>query len=345
MKLLLTNISWFSIHIIKAHFNHQTNKIYCQPNSPCSEALQQYKNDLSNNNYDDNNKDIILSNIKSTSILNLDVNGINGIVTGKEGGGNIAHKTNNLTKNKNRKKGRFGLKLNIPVINNYGCWCYGGQYWPGALDWTGYGPVMDEYDDACKAHHMGFDCITLDSKINGETCIPNETEYDWTIIPQSDGGYSIECSNDIIDDWCRHRTCMVDLRFIARHWQLENEGIQPNYKAYGHPGFHTLFDGDETKDTSITNVSNFNIEANCLVPKSSGTGNHKGNEIKKVCCGDYPHRIWYDKSNDKGLNCCEYEDPLVTREYGFTTKLGRLYNELSSICCSSGVKSAGTFCS
>lgn len=225
---------------------------------------------------------------------------------------------------------RFGLKVNIPVINNYGCWCYGGEYWPGARDWTGFGPFMDEYDDACKAHHMGFDCITMDADAEGETCIPNETTYTLKVTPQNNGDYTLECADEIEDKWCERRTCLVDLRFIARHWHLEDLGIEPDYAQFGHNGFHN-------------NVGDFDVNGNCLLPKHNGPGGHQA-RIVKVCCGDYPYRIWFDKRNNRGISCCEYEDASISADYGFALKVGQLYNNMAATCCADGVRSDGNVC-
>jgi len=220
-------------------------------------------------------------------------------------------------------KPRFGLQFQIPVINNYGCWCYGGQFWPGARDMTGTGPHMDIYDDACKAHHMGFDCIVADADAEGETCVPNETAYSLLITPQANGDYTIECDDDIADDWCKRRTCLVDIRFIARHWKLEKDEIFPDYETYGHSGFHD-------------NAGDFDTDV-CVVPvEHHGPGGHT-RSIVKVCCGEYPYRIWYDKNNNRGTKCCEYNDAQVNADYGFNIKIGQLYNKMANTCCPYGV--------
>lgn len=232
---------------------------------------------------------------------------------------------------------RFGLVFKIPVINNYGCWCYGGSSWPGARDTSGYGEPKDVYDDACKAHHMGFDCITMDADAENEACIPNETKYRLLVTPLANGDYTLECADSIEDQWCQRRVCLVDIRFIARHWKLESEGIKPDFEAYGHPGYHN-------------NVGDFDTKV-CEVSKpgrSPGTGNGNGgheNRPQKVCCGDYPYRIWYDKNNNKGVQCCAYKDASVIADYGFTLKVGQLYNSMSATCCSDGVVSGSNVCS
>lgn len=229
------------------------------------------------------------------------------------------------------QQGRFGLKLKLNVINNYGCWCYGGASWPGARDVTGLGPAMDEYDEACKAHHMGFDCINLDAEAEGETCQPNEEQYSLLMTPQANGDYTLECADSIEDDWCKRRTCMVDLRFLARYWKLEIDNIQKDFTNFGHAGFHN-------------NAGNFDTSV-CIV-KGPGGGSKGGNNlpIKKVCCGDYPYRIWYDKNNNRGLQCCAYEDQGVSEDYGFAVKIGKLYHTASATCCDSGIVTGSNIC-
>lgn len=232
-----------------------------------------------------------------------------------------------------KQSARFGLVFKIPVINNYGCWCYGGESWPGARDVTGFGEPKDVFDDACKAHHMGFDCITMDAEAEGETCIPNETKYTLLVTPLANGDYTLECADSIETDWCKRRVCLVDIRFIARQWKLEADGIKPDFEAYGHPGFHN---SQGNFDTSV-----------CEVPTKPHTGNGNGGpkrEIQKVCCGDYPYRIWYDKNNEKGISCCAYEDSSVISDYGFSLMVGQLYNSMSATCCNNGVVSGSNVC-
>lgn len=229
---------------------------------------------------------------------------------------------------------RFGLVFKIPVINNYGCWCYGGDSWPGARDTSGFGEPKDVYDDACKAHHMGFDCITMDADAENESCIPNETSYTLLVTPLASGDYTLECADSIEEDWCKRRVCLVDIRFIARQWKLEADGIKPDYEAYGHPGHHN-------------NQGNFDTSV-CEVPSRPHNGNGNGGRtrvVQKVCCGDYPYRIWYDKNNDKGTSCCAYEDSSVISDYGFNVKVGQLYNSMSSTCCKDGVVNGSNICS
>jgi len=228
---------------------------------------------------------------------------------------------------------RFGLQFLIPVINNYGCWCFRGENWPGAPDPTGFVEAVDVYDDACKAHHMGYDCITLDAEAEQESCIPNETNYHLLVKQQSSGDFTLECADSEWDHWCKRRTCLVDIRLIARSLKLKEEGIEPDYETYGHEGYHN---DAGAFDTSV-----------CKVEKKhngKGNGGTLNRPIKRVCCGDYPYRIWYDANNNRGISCCAYNDAAVIRDYGFSLKVGQLYNSMSASCCKDKVVSGSTIC-
>lgn len=228
---------------------------------------------------------------------------------------------------------RFGVVTSFSVINNYGCWCFRGSNWPGAPDKTGFGQAVDVYDDACKAHHMGFDCITLDANAEGESCIPNEQDYDLTIKPQPNGDFTLECADSMWDHWCKRRTCLVDLRLMARVRKLKDDGIRPDFEKYGHAGYHN-------------DVGDFDKSV-CTVPRdnnpNNGSGNHR-REIKRVCCGDYPYRIWYDENNNRGISCCAFNDAAVINDYGFSLKVGQLYNKMSATCCDDKVISGSNIC-
>lgn len=225
-------------------------------------------------------------------------------------------------------KQRFGLKVDIAAINNYGCWCYGGDSWPGAKDRSGDGMFVDLFDDACKGHHMGYDCIAMDAVAEGKICIPNEQTYDMTMKQLPSGDFTLECSNSIETDWCKRRVCMVDLKYLARLWKLEDDGHNPDYNSFGHPGHH---DGKGDFDTGVCEVKKHN----------GGSG---GTPPIRVCCGDYPYRIWFDKANNRGVKCCQYEDPQISIAYGFPIRQGKLYNDMNAICCDHGVVPGSTIC-
>ena len=135
---------------------------------------------------------------------------------------------------------RFGIQLQLPLLNKYGCWCYRGSDYPG-----GRGTVQDDYDQACKDMHMGYDCVVSDSATeenscvaSGDCCNPVETDYLWYIKPSPGvpGSYSFECAEDVRTDWCRARVCQIDLRFVATFFELITYGIYPDRTTFGHVG-------------------------------------------------------------------------------------------------------------
>ena len=59
-----------------------------------------------------------------------------------------------------------GISLMIPFLTKYGCWCYRGSDYP-----AGKGSPRDSFDEACKRHHMGFDCIIDDAPNEDSNCV------------------------------------------------------------------------------------------------------------------------------------------------------------------------------
>lgn len=310
----------YSLAVLAASSIEANDKLVCKSDSACYKVIDNVvnNNDGSNRRRRDASNAVTISSNQIKQVLDVD----------GECKVGLSEEEYNACIEKSIKP-RFGLKVRVPVINNYGCWCYGGEFWPGARDLSGYGPAMDEYDEACKAHHQGFDCISLDAKAENESCQPNTTTYSLKVTPEANGDYTLECSDHIEHQWCERRTCMVDLRFLARHWKLEDDEVIPDYASFGHSGFH---DNAGDFDTSV-----------CILPKPTPSGNGGKNAVK-VCCGDYPYRVWYDRSNMRGLKCCQYEEPSVNEAYGFNIRIGKLYNGLVHTCCDYGVITDGNVC-
>ena len=246
----------------------------------------------------------------------------------------------------------FSMAFNIPVVHNYGCWCFGGSHWPGPREaGKGRGEVQDVYDENCKSHAVSYDCIKLDSKIriqSGEAssdeaeCIPVETTYALGVIPSPTGfGYTLGCINSE-EDWCKRRVCQVDMSFMARVWALELQSVFPDYANFGHDGFHNgigSFDVDlncgslsttvQTTTTASVTGSGDTTPADSSVPSLPKL---------QVCCGDYPFRVWHDLNNQQGKECCIHNDPDITSEYGFPVGIGEEYKSSEGVCCSNGVQ-------
>ena len=212
--------------------------------------------------------------------------------------------------------GRFGAKIPIRMVANYGCWCYGGSSWPTG---SGRSSPVDAHDDACKAHSMGMKCISTDAKYEQKECEPYLTDYDVTITQDGYGALLMECSDSIEEDWCRRRVCMVELRLLARYWNLLDSGVWPNYQKWAHPNIKGPFDP----------------MVEC--PPSGGTGD----DIEMRCCGDYPYRSWYfaNPEDDKSgtTQCCVYQDDKINQEYGFAINIGKIFNQFTNTCTDAGV--------
>jgi hypothetical protein len=211
--------------------------------------------------------------------------------------------------------GRFGAKIPIHLVANYGCWCYGGSQWPTN---EGRSKPRDPHDDACKAHAMGMKCIITDAKYENKDCDPYTTNYDVTITQDGYGALLMECSDSIAEDWCRRRTCMVELRLLARYWKLMDTGVWPEYSKWAHPNIGGKFDPM--------------IEC----PPKGGVGS----DIEMRCCGDYPYRSYYfakveDQESGK-QQCCVYQDADINDKYGFAINIGQTYNQFEKTCTENG---------
>ena len=221
----------------------------------------------------------------------------------------------------NNPTGRFGVLFQLGLVHkDYGCWCnsfnidINNELQEGQVS----GVAQDKYDEACKDHHMGFDCITIDADENGESCDPENTQYNIMVKHVlNSADFAIECADDISTSWCQRRTCMVDLRFIARNWKLRSDGISPDWNAYGH------------------NNGNFQ-DSVCTAKNRAHRGGGNSRTVIKACCGDYPYRIWYNKHGNSGNKCCAFEEPQVTADYGFAINVGHLYNPTVKTCCEDG---------
>ena len=54
-----------------------------------------------------------------------------------------------------------------------------------------------------------------------------------------------------------------------------------------------------------------------MVQLYSNSGSHNNALLKRICCGDYPYRIWFDANNSNDIECCEHEDVDISEAYGF----------------------------
>ena len=246
---------------------------------------------------------------------------------------------------------RFGLTLELPFLTKYGCWCYRGSHYPG-----GKGYPRDEFDEACKRLHMGYDCIVSDShtddpacQIDGNgnyinCCQPESTSYTWFVVPNfaSPGDYMLECGDDLASDWCKANTCMVDLRFMTEYWGLTAAGQAPDFNSYGHPD--ATNGRNSTFDTGVCPFPIDHVQTGSVGGNGTPTPLTSQSWDTKVCCGDYPFRFWFLTMSDGSVDreCCEYEDVSLTNEYQFSFNVGAMYHSLRQECCVDGVSTIGS---
>lgn len=277
--------------------------ITCSKDLDCYDKIEQEFNKESYNRNGNRDSSVIIQ--RDTTLkefLGMDVNS------------QIITEGNGLT----NPKPRFGMQLLIGTVANYGCWCYGGAEWPTG---DGRGDSRDDFDEACKAHHMGFDCIIMDAARENKVCIPDATSYDVRVIRPASayGDFVLECSDSIEDDWCKRRTCLVELRLLGRYWKLIQDGHRPDYNTWG----HTTIGGP------------FEPLDSCPPIRTAG-----GLPREKVCCGEYPYRAWHysivGQPDRYPTQCCTYEDPNVTADYGFPITIGALYNQRHEACGPTG---------
>lgn len=285
----------------------------------------------------------------------------------------VSRQIQNVTKGK--PSTRFGIMVNLPSLTKYGCWCYRGTDYPG-----GRGVTQDNFDDACKAHHMGYDCIIMDSGFEEPECIadsnnccdPPNTPYLWWIAPVMGvpGKYTFECADEIFNNWCKRKTCQVDLRFLSTFYELTGQGLQPDYETYGHtgtlsPGFNPvsgMFDPATCPDGGTNPTSN--VAPPIPLSDDVGTGGGGGfggsNTIvvnnppsaiaapetaTRTCCGEQPFRVWYNKYPSDDRSCCVYQDSDVNDSYRTEVNIGKMFHTGFEVCCAdSGVISGSNVC-
>ena len=213
------------------------------------------------------------------------------------------------------------------ALGNYGCWCPRFDdsleiLWPSNV--AGSEPV-DEYDRACKTHVMNSKCITIDAEYEDRECDPESEDYDATFtIHAVDPIMTYECTNTLEDDWCKRRTCLVDLNYIFEYMRLLTSGTYPKneYFHYKRTSYqYTIFD-------PTSQCSNFD----------QGHGPVDTEGLK--CCGDYPDRTLYNPL-DTNNQCCVYlaSNSLQVNNDNvhFPKNIGKMYNPNKQICTDFGV--------
>lgn len=282
---------------------------------------------------------------------------------GVQASGQIVQWLSDKIANTSQPTTRFGIQLQLPLLNKYGCWCYRGTDYPG-----GRGTTQDDYDEACKAMHMGYDCVVSDAPIMEDNCMANpadccnpvDTDYLWFIKPAVGlpGSYTFECAEDVQQDWCRARVCQIDLRFVATFFELITFGIYPDRVNLGHIGVDNgEFDPTTCPDAALSfDYTDFvtvdtpssqdgaGVGGGTVATTTQETQSTTAVTSERVCCGDYPFRSWFNKFSNDDRACCEYEDALITAKYRYQLNVGQMYHSNLAICCADGVVSGSTVC-
>lgn len=175
--------------------------------------------------------------------------------------------------------------MRLQVLSEYGCWCYRGQDNFG----KGLGQTVDRYDEICRSHHQGYECIHLDADSNGASgCDPIAVSnagyiFSTEMLLDDDGQTTMQLTCEESQDWCTLKTCQVDLRYINDFWSAGMEGDSVDQATYSHD-------------------SGFDI-ANCPI-------GGKVYQPYKRCCGRYPKRWVYKTSAEDETGhrqCCDLE--------------------------------------
>jgi len=209
---------------------------------------------------------------------------------------------------------RYGIPVPINTfdLKNYGCWCQGTN-WP-----HGKGQVVDDFDRICLNQYKGYECIRMDSSDRNEACDPENADYTWDLTVENNN-FIIECSDDNLGNFCKTETCKVDLRSIFAWWEKTSNFYFPSMQDYGHVG---------------SGHGSFDPEIECSV---GGTVRRD-----KICCGDYPYRSWYLKTNDvdftNNRECCKYDDITIQDLWNDDSmRVGTFYHSDIERCCPHGV--------
>ena len=211
-------------------------------------------------------------------------------------------------------------------MSNYGCWCprfddSSEILWPSNV--AGSEPV-DEYDRACKIHVMNSKCIKIDAEYEDIECNPQSTDYDAIFTIHDESSITYECFQTLEDDWCKRRTCLVDLNYLFEFLRLVLDSeIRPK-KEYAH-------------NTWMSSYFDPNSQCNNF---DQGHGPVVTEGLK--CCGDYPDRTLYDPL-DTNNQCCVFPDSSNVihneNDYSrhFQKNIGKMYNPNKQTCTDSGV--------
>lgn len=167
-------------------------------------------------------------------------------------------------------------KLDMDLINEYGCWCYFED---------GYGPgrskPVDEIDTLCKRLHDGYTCAIMDSSelVSGE-CVPWEISYNSAIgsgmiMDMDISSIRQECDVQNPSNGCPNWVCKIEGYFVQQLVLHFTHGGLINH--------------------NFRHSNGFNPETDC--PISTGI------KSEKACCDEYPLRFPF-KIYNGSRDCC-----------------------------------------
>lgn len=191
-------------------------------------------------------------------------------------------------------------RLDLKLIENYGCWCYFEE-----SDYRGRGQPVDEFDLQCKILQQGYECLQIDydslPELAGQTCDPETTEYVSSIGNGQFNHMSLEslkteCDLVNSENTCQAKLCKIEGYFLMRMLQLVlAEFKNPDLQKY-----------DRVQSYS------FDPEFMCEVQ-------HSDTFSERACCGDEPLRKAFKTFNGM-RGCCS----------------GRTFMTDFHVCCEDG---------
>lgn len=162
---------------------------------------------------------------------------------------------------------------------------------------------VDEFDEACRNLHWGYQCAGIESIDNyEETCEAWGIDYHPVEVAEFGTDVVRECTAANREHvsgnvFCAVQACIVETRFVMHLDELQFYELSPEYQ-HSHQGWPTTHNQQcvarGSASGSISAIAGFRAEA---VSHSLGATDH--GEMK--CCGEYPHKKPFNTAH-KG--CC-----------------------------------------
>jgi len=209
-------------------------------------------------------------------------------------------------------------------LNTYGCWCYFGNDVENAR-----GPPQDQFDKLCKVLVQGYECAILDSKDEGEACVPWEVEYK-TVMILPTTNVPVECGRVNKGNTCAQRACIVETTFMISlqeklfQFQLPKDKFKHDNERWNgsvchemnHASWNEKIIGLDRNGLPIEAQGDFGLAS---AHQLGSMRELQGRTNERLCCGEYPTRYpYHTKYGSKG--CCA----------------GKTYNSAILLCCEDG---------